>query len=154
MTTLITSAEALALAFEAPGTVDESFVSEAVIISAERKFLRPVLGGVYEEMLAGGHADLLDKYVKLPLALYVKWMALPQMSARGGNMGVVQLRTGNFSPAGDATLSAIRKRIKSDARALMLRAVEHVESSPALYPGYDPEQNILKRNSIAGGIIL
>lgn len=137
MKLLITPSEVAAIAFDHTEAFRPESVTEAAILTAQRKFIKPVLGSLYAELLDGKHADLLSEYIKTPLALYVKWVILPLLSVQSGNTGVVQVRSGNFLPADTRTLARIRRRIKTDANTLVRCAVEHILENPSDYPGCD-----------------
>ncbi len=139
MKTLITPGEVSSLAFSQADGISGADINEASIASAERKFIRPALGELYDELLAGGHAQLADLYIKAPLALYVKWLLLPSLALRVGPMGVARHTTDNLTPAGARDISLARRRVKADARALMQVAVEHIAANPGLYPSFSPQ---------------
>jgi hypothetical protein len=155
MKTLITSAQVAAEAFRAPDFIQPYAVAEATILAAQRRHIRPVLGEkLYAALCGGGHATFLEEYVRPPLALYVKLSMLPSLAVQVGGAGVVELHSTNLARAGEARTRAAARRLRSEAGALMRRAVEHVEASPALFPEYDPAENILNRCSMAGGVVL
>jgi hypothetical protein len=166
MKTLITPARVASLAFRAPDFISEEAVSEATIVAAEERFIRPVLGAALCDALAdGAWPELLEDYVAPALALYVKALMLPTLAVQVGVAGVAEVNSRNLARAGEAKLRAAVKRLQGDALALMRRAVEHIEgagggsgagsgSGSGAYPEYDPAQNVLHRCSIEGGIAL
>ncbi len=132
MRTLITPAEVVAMAFGADEYLPEGAVGRAVILSAQQKFIKPALGEIYGQMLQGRHAAVVEQYIKAPLALYVKWLMMPAMAVGSGAMGVVRHRTDHFEPADAKALSAARRRVKGDAKALMRCALEYIAADPQL----------------------
>ncbi len=150
----MTPSEVAALAFGGENNVRMEFVTEAAIVTAQHRFLRPLLGTLYGALEGGRYPQLLDGYVKAALAQWVKFLILPALSAQTGVMGVVQYEGPGFSGAGDKALNRLLRRTRSDAYALTDSLVEHIESSPAAYPEYDPSENIRNTVSIAGGIVL
>lgn len=155
MTLLITPREVLELAFPASPSMSEDTITEAVIVAAQQKFIRPVLGAwMYEHALQGRREQLMNDYLKPALALYVKLLLIPTLSSSMGDLGVVQYKSGVFAPASEKSLAALKKRTKSDADALMRRAVEHIEANPSMYTDYDPADNVLNRTSLTGGVAL
>lgn len=150
MKTLITPAQVAALAFEATEQFSPVEINEAVLLSAEQKFIAPALGPLYAELQAGLHADLLEEHLAMPLSLYVKWLMLPTLAVQSGRVGVVQMRSDNFAPADPVALSRARQRVKADARALMRCAIEHIEAHPESYPAYLPAGNA----RVAGNMVL
>jgi hypothetical protein len=156
MELLITPAQVAQMAFRAPDFISEEAVAEATILAAQQKFVRPVLGDrLFDALCRGSYAPLLRDYVMPPLALYVKMLMLPALAVQAGGAGVVEANPKNFVRAGDARLRAAVRRLRTEALALMRRAIEHIESSaPRTYPEYDPADNILNRCSTDGGVVL
>ena len=150
----MTPHEVVEIAFRGAEAVDENVIGEAPILTAQYKFIRPVLGELYRALLERKYPELLNGYIKAPLAHYVKWLLLPRLSVQCGGIGVVQFRGENFSAAGEGAFSMFRQQVRSDAQALMRRAVERIESAPDEFPEYDPEQNVLHRVSLFGDWVL
>lgn len=138
MAIIISPEKAAALAFEPCERFSTIEIPEATILSAEQKFLAPALGPLYGQLAEGLHPELLDEYLAPPLALWAKWLLLPTLAVQSGAMGVVQMRSDTFTPAAPLALSRARQRVKADARALMRRAIGHIEAHPERYPAYAP----------------
>ena len=151
---LMTPHEVVEIAFRGVEAVDENVIGEAPILTAQYKFIRPVLGKLYEALLEGKYPELLNGYVKAPLAHYVKWLLLPRLSVQCGGIGVVQFKGENFSAAGDGAFAMLRQQVRSDAQALMKRVIERIESALEEFPEYDPEQNVLRRVLLLGDWVL
>ncbi len=154
MKLLITPSEVVELAFGGPDEVRDGMVNEAVIRSAQRKFIRPVLGTLCDALAEGNYADLLDDYIKPPLALYVKMLVLPALSAQTGGLGVVRYDGDGVEAVSDESVVRLRRRLRSDADALLRIAVERIEASPEKYPEYDVAGNVLHRVSLLGGVVI
>ena len=151
---LMTPHEVVEIAFRGVEAMDENMIGEAPILTAQYKFIRPVLGKLYEALLEGKYPELLNGYVKAPLAHYVKWLLLPRLSVQCGGIGVVQFKGENFSAAGDGAFAMLRQQVRSDAQALMKRVIERIESALEEFPEYDPEQNVLRRVLLLGDWVL
>lgn len=155
MELLITPAQVATLAFVAPDFISPEAVPEATILAAQQKFVRPALGdALYDALCRGQYPSLLEEYIVPPLALYVKALMLPSLAVRTGAGGVVESYGANSARAGEGKLRAAIRRLRGDASALVRRAVDHIEASPADYPEYDPDRSALRRFSIAGGVVL
>ncbi|MDR2912443.1 MAG: hypothetical protein LBV38_03985 [Alistipes sp.] len=155
MELIISPAKVAESAFRAPDLVPSDAVSEAVILAAQQKFVRPVLGAaLYEAVCRGQYPTLTEEYLAPPLALYVKLLMLPALAVQSGVAGVVEATSRNFARAGDSKIYEARRRLRGDARALMMRAVEHIESLAGAYPEYSPRENVMRRVSTEGGVIL
>lgn len=150
----MTPAEVAAAAFPGSLNGDGSFIPESTILTAQQKFLKPALNGLYGKVIQGSYTALLEEYVKPALAFYVRYLMLPTISAQVGTTGIVQPKSSTFGSASDKAVAAIRRRTRSDATALMKRLTDHIEALPGDYPEYDPAQNVLNRISTDTGIIL
>jgi hypothetical protein len=151
---LITPAQVAELAFRAPDFISPESISEATILATQQKFIAPVFGGLYAKLCEGDYSEFVDEYIAAPLALYVKMQMLPSLAVQAGGGGVVEVTSKNLARVGDAKLRYAVRRLRSDAAALIDRAINHIEASPEAFPEYDPCQNILNRTSIDGGIVL
>ncbi len=154
MNLLITPAQVAETAFRAPYFIIPDAVPEATILAAQQKFIRPVLGGLYDRLCAGEYPEFLAEYVLPPLALYVKLLMLPSLSVQAGSAGVVEVNSKNLARAGDTRLRYAVRRLRSDASALMARAVGHLEAHRDDFPEYDPHENVRNRCSIDGLVVL
>jgi hypothetical protein len=154
MRTLITPTQVAELAFRAPDFITAEAVPTATILAAQHKFIRPVLGKLYDALCEDRYPELLAEYVVPPLALYVKLLMLPSLAVQAGSGGVVEIEAENLARAGEIRLHEALCSLRSDAATLMHRAVEHIEADSASYPEYDPKCNVLNRVSMEGGIIL
>lgn len=152
MRTLITPAEVAALAF--PGSLDPhgGFIAESSILSAQQKFLKPVLNRLCDSL--ENYPALLDEYVKPALAQWVRFLVLPSIAAQVGSAGIVAPRGQNFESVSPMSAAALRSRAKADARALTLRMVEYIEAHREEFLEYDPAANVLSRVSATGNVVL
>jgi hypothetical protein len=154
MNVLISPATVVSLAFRAPDFIEAESVSEAVILAAEQKFIRPVLGGALcDRLREGAYPLLLEEYVALPMALYVKALMLPQLAVQAGAAGVVEAHGTHLARAGEGKLRGAVRRLRAEALVLVKRAVEYIEAAGG-YIEYDPHENILNRCSVEGGIVV
>lgn len=155
MELLMTPEEAVRAAFGSTDAVAAGLVTESLLLAAQRRYLRPVLGGAFCDALAAGKYDtFLDSCVKPVLALFVKYLVLPDAAVRTGRLGIVKFGGDSFEPADDATLARLRRRVRADAETLLAAAVELLEAAPAEYPEYDCRGNVKHRVSVDGGIVL
>lgn len=154
MKTLISPRETLELAFPSSPGMSADSITEPIVISAQQKFISPALGALYARVEAGETPELLNNYIKPALAYYVKLLVLPVVAASVGQLGIVTHKSDSFAPAAPAVVAALKKRTRSEAAALMRCAIRHIESNPALYPEYDPRENVTRRVSISSDIVL
>lgn len=151
---LISPSEVLGIAFVNSQPMDECCIDEATIIEAEYKFIKPVLGPLYDKLCSGGYPTLLSDYIKPALALYVKMLLLPSLGINIGSVGVSQARGANFSACTPEQMQIAVEQCRSSAYTLIGRAIEHIEGNPTLYPEYQKSRNILNNLKINGSIVL
>lgn len=154
MEMLITPARVAELAFRAPAFIDPAAIPESTIVAAQHRFIRPVFGPLYDRMCEGAYPELLEEYIVPPLALYVRMLMMPSLAVQAGTAGVVEVNSRNLARAGDTQFRYAVRRLRSDASALIDRAVTYVESHPAQFPEYDRCDNIRHRCRIDGNIVL
>jgi hypothetical protein len=158
MKQLITSAEVIALAFGTTHTLGEERIPSHTILAAQRRLLRPALGAELYSLLTLDTTDtpdtryqeLLDNYLKTPLALYVASQMLPTLAVQVGTVGVVRLRGEGFEVADERLLRKAARRLRKDAEALLGVAAEYLAANPELFPEYAPEGSV----SLLGGMVL
>jgi hypothetical protein len=124
--------------------------------------LRPALGAELYSLLTLDTTDtpdtryqeLLDNYLKTPLALYVASLMLPTLAVTVGSAGVVRLSGESFEAADGVALRGAVRRLRHDAEALIDAATEHLASLPTLGALYRPEENVRSRTRLSSGIVL
>lgn len=154
MELLISPARIAQYAFRAPSFINAAAISDATILAAQQKFIRPALGALYDKICTGCYGDFLEEYIQPPLALYVKLLMMPSLAVQAGAGGVAEANSANLSKAGDAKFRYAVRRLRSDAAALMDRAVAHLDANRGKYPEYEPRADAHRRCSIEGGVIL
>ena len=155
MELLMTPAEAAEAAFGSGDAVGAGIVTEGAVREAQQNYLRPVLGasfcGALEE---GRYGAFVAEYLRPALALFVKYLVLPDAAVHTGRLGVVRFEGEDFAPADEQTLRLLRSRIRARAETLLAAAVERLEAVPADFPDYDPRENVKRRVSMEGGVVL
>lgn len=159
MKRLVSPAEVLTIAFGTTHTLRESDVPEHTILAAERKFLRPVLGGELFDKLTAEESAATDRtfvenYLKMPLALYVASLLLPTIALQVGAAGVVRVAGESFRAVDERSIVRLCRRLRSDAGVLLDSAADYLAAHPDLFPLYRPEANVRERISLKGGVIV
>ena len=130
MNTLITPAQAVALAFADGEYLAPESVTQSDIAAAEQRYLVPVIGRLlYEKLLSGSHAGFTTEYLAAPAALFTRIALQPQ------------------------ALRELQRSLRRQARTLLRRAAEHLETHAAEFPEYDPHKNILNRCTTDGNFV-
>ena len=141
MNTLITPAQAVALAFADGEYLAPESVTQSDIAAAEQRYLVPVIGRLlYEKLLSGSHAGFTT-------ALQ------PRLDVRTGQCGTVAPKSAAYQPAGTQALRELQRSLRRQARTLLRRAAEHLETHAAEFPEYDPHKNILNRCTTDGNFV-
>lgn len=151
---LITPGEVVSTAFPHHTGVTPAAIRDEVILTAQQKYLRPVVGGLYVPLTEGKYPELLEGYLKAPLAHYVRLSMLPHLAYSIGTAGISAVKNSNLEVCSDKGLRFLCRTTRADALALMKRAVDHIEQNEELYPEYDPRENILNRVNIASQFVL
>ena len=83
MNTLITPAQAVALAFADGEYLAPESVTQSDIAAAEQRYLVPVIGRLlYEMLLSGSHAGFTTEYLAAPAALFTRIALQPRLDVR------------------------------------------------------------------------
>ncbi|MFI3270165.1 MAG: hypothetical protein SNG14_07590 [Rikenellaceae bacterium] len=126
---LITAAKVVELAFTGCDYIPEAMVTSASIISAQRRFILPVIGeAMIEAMVGGDYEEFLEEYVEPTLAHYTRV---------------------EMTPAEDQ----YRKIILRQARQLGRRMSDYIEENAAEFTEYKSEDNILGKVRLYGATI-
>lgn len=106
-----------------------------------------------KKLLAGLHAGFTAEYLAAPVALFTRIAVQPRLDIRTGQCGTVAPKSGSYQPADAQSLRELQRSLRRQARTLLRRAAEHLEAHAAEFPGYDPDNNILKRCTTDGNLI-
>ena len=115
----------------------------------------PVIGReLYDAMLDGDHAALRDDFLAAPAALFTRAALQPRLDIRTDRSGTAAPKTAYGQPAGSEALRDLRTQLLQEARTLLRRASDYLRAHAEKFPLYDPDNDILARRTIAGGILL
>lgn len=154
MQNLISPEEVAATAFAPLDRVSAEDVNPLTIAVAQERFIVPVLGTkMVEALLSGSYAELTDELITPALALYTRVLMLPALALRTGAAGIVKGSNQHLDAATENDLRSLRRNALAQASTLLHKAVTIIESTPELYPEYDPRDNILNRCRIDGGVV-
>ena len=154
MNTLISTAQLLQYAFSGGEYLPPENFSEADIAAAEERYLVPVIGpALHERLLAGDYADLRDNYLARPLAFFTRLLIQPRLDIRTGQCGTSAPKGSWGQPADEEALRRQCRALRAQARTLLRRAAEYLETHRDEFPEYRPEANILKHCTTDGGFV-
>lgn len=154
MKTLITPVEVLKIAFGGGEYLASQSVAEADIAAAEQCHIVPVTGrALYERLLAGAYADFTAGFLAAPLALFTRLQIQPRLDVRTGRCGTVAPDTAWVRPADAEARRSLMRSLRTEARALLRRASEHLAAHRDAFPEYDPANDILNRCTTDGRVV-
>lgn len=142
------------LAFSASNSISPASIKEAKIIASQEKYLRPVLGKLYDALLENRYPDLLEEYIQPALAHYVRYAIIPDLSLRLNDKGVQTPFSDHANAATDKQRAELRQQDKEDANVLLDQAVRYISKNRDKYPEYEPQKNVRRETIFNGGIIL
>ncbi len=126
---LIEPQRVIALAFADSDYIMVKEVTPTVIITAQERFLLPVIGSdLCDALIAGKYVALYDEYVAPALASYIRVEMTP-------------------------TEERERKLLLGRARVLMRRLSDYVEENKGEFSEYNSSENVLNRVKVNGGAI-
>ena len=108
---------------------------------------------LYEKLLAGSYPDFRTEYLASPAALFTRAVLQPRLDVRTGQCGTVAPKSAAYQPAGTQALRELQRSLRRQARTLLRRAAEHLETHAAEFPEYDPHKNILNRCTTDGNFV-
>ncbi len=129
MKCLIEAQRVIAIAYAGSGYIPEEMITHSDIVTAQQRYLIPVVGEeLVDALMMGEYTDLYDDYVEPALAHFVKVVV-------------------------DAPSSPATKRALMVARSMMRRLSDYLEDNASQYPEYSSSNNILKRVQLNGGFV-
>jgi len=147
---LISPAEAIDLAFSPAERQSRLAVTDAMIETAQLRFLKPALGGLYDALCAGRYAELLRAGIKPALAHYVRYQVLLHLAFEAGKRGAEQA-----APFDDLALTRTRRDARRDARRtarlLLAELLGYVRARADEFPEFDRAG---RRTEVIGGVVV
>lgn len=151
---MITPEQVLELAFAANEKITPVSIKQTKIDAAQEKYIRPVLGRLYDALLDGKYPELLDEYIRPALAYYVRYSVIPDLALKLNDKGAQTYYSEYANTATDKQRAEMRQQARDDANALLDKAVRHIAENRSRYPEYEPRTDIRKKITSNGGIIL
>ena len=155
MTTLITPREVIDLAFTESGYLPPEAIGTTDITAAEARYLIPITGAaLWQRLSEGDYPELRSAYAAPAAACAVRVAVQPALDLRSGSGGTTVPKSSACQPAGKEQLIAARRTLRTRLSALLQSLSDHLDTHTSDYPEYNPEENVLHRVLIAGGIVL
>lgn len=154
MKTLITPAQAVALAFADGEYVSSATVGTPDIAAAMHRYVLPVIGCSLADALAEGrYAALTEDYVAPALAMSVRTMIQRSLNVRTGQVGL-SIPTGRGSDTALKSASdELQRSLVRRRHALLRRLSDYLAAHAGEFPEYRPEEDAMQKCSIDGGFV-
>ncbi len=156
MKTILTPQQVLNLAFAAGEYLPPDALSEPLIVAAEERYVRPLVGrSLYEKLLDGAYEEFSVHYVKPLAAVGVKRLLLPQLRLRACAGGVVTPKGEGWQSASEESFATADRALRSEIETLSRRLdaeLRRLHAEGALEE-YDPKENIRNRCRNHGGLL-
>ena len=154
MKSIIDSNEVIAIAFGEADHLSCEAVSEADIMVASDRYLRPILGQkLIDALIEGKYSDLVDDYVAPALAYAVRMVVQPAINLRLGDSGLFSPKTDSSQRPDREAVEGLQRSIRVRARQLLRRLSDYVECNASKFKEYESCENIFNRCSIDGGFV-
>ena len=154
MKNLITNEQVISLAFGDGEYLSPEVILDSDIASAASRYIVPVVGTeLYQALLDGSHATLLDDFVAPALAMAVRTMIQPALNVRTGQLGLQISSSLRADSSTKTAMQTLQKSLRVRRQMLLKRLSTHLKTHASEYPTYNPDNDILQKCSINGGFI-
>lgn len=160
---LITPQRVIELAFTNSETNEIGLVKDAIIEAAQLRWIKPMLGDDLWDLLVSQYPSsytsvnqsLVDR-LETPLAFFVKYELVPDMSINTTAAGLQVLNTEYSSAATDRQRGEIQDQALQHAKALLREVTRWIELDANIgnFPDYYIADNSTNAVTTKGGIIL
>ena len=150
MNTLMTAERLFSLVFTREESYNAAVIMPMDVVEAESRYLVPVVGSaLYEAMLGGGYAELVDEYVAPMVAAWVRYVVEPHLASRCCMCHSERDITEAVNENSERVMRALRER----AVVLTRRLSDYLNAHSVDYEEYNREDNPLNRCFIYGDIV-
>lgn len=154
MQNLITNEQVISLAFGDGEYISPSVVLASDISAAEYRYIIPIVGEqLYEELLKGSHATLLNDYVAPALAMAVRTMIQPSLNVRTGQAGLHIPSSARADTSTKGVTNALHKSLRLRRQTLLKRLSSYLMANGYRFPSYDVREDIMQKWRIDGGYV-
>lgn len=150
MKTLISAENISSLIFTREESYNETMITAMDIAEAESHYLLPIIGNnLYNAMLSGSYAELVEEYITPMVAAWVRYIIEPHLASRC----CVYHAERNITEAINENTELVLRSLRSKAKTLSHRLSDHLNANTTKYVEYNPSDNPLNRCFIYGDII-
>lgn len=154
MKNLITNEQVLSLAFGDGEYIAPEAVLDADIAAATFRYIVPIVGTeLYEEMVGGAHASLVEDYVAPALAMAVRTMIQPALNVRTGQTGLYIPASARSDTSTRTTTQSLQHSLRVRRQTLLKRLSNYLKTHASEFASYDAGHDIMQRCSTDGGFV-
>ncbi len=156
MQPLISSEEVLSLAFSRQEYLPYDLPSPQQILSAQERYIRPVVGeALYKALGEGAYPELLANFVAPVIAYGVRSLLLGQLRLKIATGGLMEPSGEGWKAISAESLRAAQQALRSQFEPLRSRLDRELKylSEQGLLPEYEPTLNVRERCRIYGGFV-
>ena len=157
----------MAYLITAQQVVDEAFqdvnmfaskIKDAHIEVAQEDYLRPILGDDFYDHMVANHdqppyVDLIADYLLKPLAFFVKYVVLPEVTISITALGMTMTQPEGTIAVSDKQAGLMREQAKNNAIALMNKAMRYIDDNDDTFTEYSQADSVDSEIKVLGGII-
>lgn len=162
MIRLIEPYRVIELSFTNAETNELSLINDAVIEAAQLRWIKPILGNDLWDLLESEYPSsystvnqtLVDR-LETPLAFFVKYELIPDMSINTTASGLQVLTTEYSSAATDKQRGEVQDQSLQHAKAILAEVTRWIELDANIgnYPTYYKSNNVSNKTKIVGGLL-
>ena len=151
---IISSAEVLATAFADGGYLPAETISEADIISATDRWVRPVVGQALLDAVAEGkYGELKSNYLLPAVAYYTRFLVQPRLNSATSGLGLTVANGSAHKAADRSAREELQRALKVSARTALRRLSDYLDEQKEQFAEYDAKKNILHHCCLEGGFV-
>lgn len=161
MIRLITQARVAELSFSNGETFENGLINTTIIEAAQLRWIKPMLGNDLWDTLESEYPTfstvnqtLVDR-LETPLAFFVKYEIVPDMSINQTSAGLVVLTGDTYTAATDTQRGQIQDQALIHAKSILQEVTRWIEKDSVItdYPDYSSTTNVTNNISKNGGIV-
>ena len=154
MDNIISTSEALHLAFADGGYIPPEIISEADIHTATKRWVEPVVGEkLLKRVAEGGYEQLKNDYIAPTIALYTRLVVQPKINVMSSLGGLTSAQSSSRKAADESSRKELSRELRRDAQTLLRALSDYLNQNESQFKEYKKSENVLNRCSTDGGFV-
>ena len=158
---LITQARVAELSFSNGETFEDGLILDAILQASQLRWIKPMLGDDLWDLLESQYPtysavnQTLVNRLETPLAFFVKYEIIPDMSINQTSAGLQVINTEYSSAATDKQRGQIQAQALVHAKSILAEVTRWIEKDAVIvnYPDYSASTNESGGSLVPAGII-